>query len=472
MMSLSAYHGDQYCDGITRRELFRVGGIGLGGITLSHLLSLQETAAGSVDSKRKRKVRAKSVVILYLSGGPSQLDMWDMKPEAPQEVRGTFRPIPTNVPGIHVSEHMPRMARLADKYTIVRSMSHNEADHIKGGFWVWTGGRLQRPVIQASGMKREDRPHVGSILHKLLGAPPTMPPFVMVPEYVSPVGEPRPGQYAGFLGATYDPYLIDSDPNLRDYTPGALKPHRDAPLPRLKNRRALLGNINRQAKHLERTVAVQSLDQYYAKAFSLISSSAAQRAFDVTDEPAETRDRYGRHIFGQSTLIARRLVEAGVRLVQVNFIRHDNAKGGQGYDSHSVPPSPPHLPWAKTELLPPTDAAFAALIEDLAKRGLLDETLVVMMGEFGRTPRFNSNGGRDHWPQCYSLVLAGAGLPGGRVYGKSDKTAAYPISDPVSPEQILATLYHLVGVDPHREVHDQQNRPYRLVEAEPVYGLL
>ena len=204
----------------------------------------------------------------------------------------------------------------------------------------------------------------------------------------------------------------------------------------------------------------------------LVSSPAAQRAFDISAESPITRNRYGRHIFGQSTLIARRLVEAGVRLVQVNFIRHDNAKGGQGYDSHSVPPNPPHLSWAKTELLPSTDNAFAALLEDLADRGLLDETLVLMMGEFGRTPRFNKNGGHDHWSQCYSLIMAGAGIPGGRIYGSSETIAAVPTSDPVSPEALLATLYHLIGLDPRSEIHDQQNRPYRLIEAEPVFGLL
>ncbi|MEX2286305.1 MAG: DUF1501 domain-containing protein [Planctomycetaceae bacterium] len=479
MLSFSAGTGNRYCDGLTRRELMRVGGIGFGGITLSSLLRAQQAFAGNRSSAIATNVggqpsspRARSVIILYLSGGPSQLDMWDMKPQAPAEIRGTFRPIDTNVPGISICEHMPRMARLADQYTIVRSMSHDEADHIKGGYLVWTGGRLTRPIVQASAMKREDRPHIGSILSTLLDSPPTMPPFVMLPEYVSPVGMPRPGQYGGFLGATHDPYLVDSDPNLADYSPGSLKPVRDVAQLRLDNRRALLAQFERQASYLEQTAAVRNLDPYFEKAFSLVSSPAAQLAFDVSAESDKTRDRYGRHIFGQSTLIARRLVEAGVRLVQVNFIRHDNAKGGQGYDSHSVPPSPPHLPWAKNELLPPTDNAFAALIEDLFERQMLDETLVLMMGEFGRSPRFNKDGGRDHWPGCYSLVMAGAGIPGGRVFGSSDKITSAPLSDPVSPEGLLASVYHLVGVDPATEIHDRQSRPYRLVDGEPVPGLL
>ena len=475
MLSSFVPGGDRYCDQVSRRELLRIGGLGLGGLSLVSLLGQETPTAQAASSSRtpnRAAGRAKSAIVLYLSGGPSQLDMWDLKPHAPEEIRGTFRPIATNVPGIHVSEHMPRMARLADRYTIVRSMSHQESDHIRGGYWVWSGGHLGRPVVQASGMDRADRPHFGSVLHKLMGASRTMPPFVMVPEYVSPVGVPRPGQNSGFLGAAFDPYLIDSDPNLPGYTPGPLRRGRELSPRRLSHRQSLLAAINQRARYLERTAAGRDLDPYFTKAFDLISSTDAQRAFDVEAESRATRDRYGRHIFGQSTLIARRLIEAGVRLVQVNFIRHDNAKGGQGYDSHSVPPNPPHLKWAKEELLPPTDNAFSALIEDLCDRGLLDETLVIMMGEFGRTPRFNKDGGRDHWPRCYSLVIAGGGIAGGRVYGASDRIAAYPTANPVSPAQLLATVYHQFGIDSHAELLDRQQRPHRLVEADPIFALL
>lgn len=397
--------------------------------------------------------------------------MWDLKPQAAAEIRGEFKPVSTNVPGLQISEHMPRMARLADKYAIVRSMSHNEGDHIRGGYWVMTGGRLLRPIVQASGMKREDRPHIGSALDYLLGSANKLPSFVTVPEFTSPVGVPRPGQYAGFLGPAHDPYLIHSDPNLPDYDPGPLQANPSSSQRRMSARRSLLNVLEGHLRDL-RSPVVESMDSYKERAFDLISSPQAQRAFDVSAESARTRDRYGRHVFGQSTLVARRLVEAGVRLVQVNFMRHDNGKGGQGYDSHSVPPSPPHLPWAKAELLPPTDAAFAALVEDLSDRGLLDETLVVMMGEFGRTPKFNINAGRDHWPQCYSLVLAGGGVKGGFVYGSSDKIAAYPASDPVGPEDLLATIYHQLGVDPHIALRDQQGRPHHLTNGQPVRGLL
>jgi hypothetical protein len=410
--------------------------------------------------------RARSVVILYLSGGPSQLDTWDLKPDAPEEIRGTFRPIRTSVPGIQVCEHLPHMARLAQRYTIVRSMSHADTNHVSATYWTMTGSRLTRSVIQRSGMARNDHPHPGSVAARELPAPGRVPAFVMVPEFISPVGVARPGQHAGFLGARFDPYLVDSDPNTPTYSPGALGCSEGLSPDRLAQRRGLLGR-------LQNDLAVPpEADDYRARAFDLVSSPVAQQAFDLSREPDRTRDFYGRHTFGQSCLLARRLIEAGVRLVQVNFVRHDNGKGGQGYDSHGVPPNPPHLAWLQNELLPPTDAGFAALVEDLDMRGLLGETLVVMMGEFGRTPRFNRYGGRDHWSSCYSLVLAGGGIAGGRVHGASDRIAAQPERDPVSPGDLLATVYHLLGIDHRMYLTDLSDRPVPLVEGTPVKGLL
>jgi hypothetical protein len=393
--------------------------------------------------------------------------MWDLKPEAPAEVRGTFRPISTCVAGTQISEQLPRMARLADKYAIIRSVTHSDPNHPAAAYWMMVGSPMQRAAPQVVTMSREDRPHPGSVLAKLLPPPPALPSFVMVPEAISPVGPERPGQYAGFLGAAYDPYRVNSDPNLPTYSAGALSHVQDVTLRRLEDRRELLDQIDRQARLLDRTAAAHALDPHYARAFDLLSSPAAQRAFDITAEPTQTRDRYGRHVFGQSVLLARRLVEAGVRLVHVNWVRHDNGKGGQGYDSHRD-----HLEWAKSQLLPPTDAAFAALVSDLAERGLLKETLVIMMGEFGRTPRFNSNGGRDHWPWCFSVVMAGGGVQGGRLHGASDKIGAYPTSSPVTPQDLMATLYHCLGVDPHTVIYDLQHRPYVLVEGTPVHSLL
>ena len=329
------------------------------------------------------------MIILFLSGGPSQLDTWDLKPDAPEEIRGTFKPIPTTVPGIQVCEHLPRSARLAKHFTIVRSMSHEDTDHVSATYWAMTGGRLLRPVIQKTGMARNDRPHLGAVLARELGGRNGAPPFVMVPEFVSPVGVARPGQHAGFFGPRFDPYLIASDPSEPDYSPGTVQRAGNLSLQRLDARKALLAELDRPADPAGKGEAVGNLDAYRARAFDLVSSTAAQKAFDLSHETQTTRERYGRCTFGQSCLVARRLVEAGVRLVQVNFVRHDHAKGGQGFDSHSTPPNPPHLPWLKERLLPRTDAGFAALIEDLVDRDLLRETLVVMFGEFGRTPRFN-----------------------------------------------------------------------------------
>jgi hypothetical protein len=453
--------------GWTRREAIRVGAVGLGGLTLPKLLRLQDALGASPEAGSRTRGRAKSAIVLFLSGGPAHQDMWDLKPDAPEAVRGTFRPIDTNVAGILVSEHMPRMARLADKYAIVRSVHHPQADHPAAAYWMMVGSPIARPARDAGFMSRADRPHPGSALAKLLGANPAMPPFVMIPEAIQPNGPERAGQFAGFLGAEFDPYRINSDPNLPDYSPGALRPDPEVGAIRLSRRRDLLGAVDDPSARRDGPEPAQDMDAYYAKAFGLIASPAAQKAFDIRAEPEADRDRYGRHVFGQSVLLARRMVEAGVRLVHVNWVRHDGGKGGQGYDSHRD-----HLAWAKDQLLPPTDAAFSSLVEDLDARGLLDETLVVMLGEFGRTPKFNKNGGRDHWPHCFSVVMAGGGIKGGRVLGASDRLAAYPAADPVTPGDLTATLYHALGVDPHSPIHDQQNRPYALAEGEPLRALL
>ncbi|HMC89697.1 MAG TPA: DUF1501 domain-containing protein, partial [Gemmataceae bacterium] len=371
------------------------------------------------------------------------------------------------VPGIQISEHLPRSARLVDKFALVRSVHHATANHPAASYWMMVGSPIARAAPQSVTMSREDRPHPGSVLARLQPGSEAVPSFVMIPEAISPVGPERPGQHAGFLGAAYDPYRINSDANLPGYSAGALSPRPELPTARLSARRSLLRQLARQSRSLDQASVSRPLDPNLVRAFDLVSSSAAQHAFDINAEPDKVRERYGRHVFGQSVLLARRMVEAGVRLVHVNWVRHDNAKGGQGYDSHRD-----HLRWCRTELLPPTDAAFASLLEDLSERGLLDETLVILMGEFGRTPRFNKQGGRDHWPQCFSVVLAGGGIRGGQVYGSSDKIAAFPTSNPVSPEDLIATLYTCLGVDPHTLIYDQQNRPYPLVDGRPVQGLL
>ena len=464
MLTIASSHGVQHCDGLTRRDILRAGALGFGGLSLPGLFALENQGAASTRTNSRR--RARSVILLFLSGGPSHLDMFDLKPDAPEEIRGTFRPVATRAPGMSISEHLPRMARVADKFSIIRSVQHTTGNHPAAAYWMMVGSPMTRLAPQIVTMSREDRPHPGSVLTKFMRSPGTVPSFVMVPEAISPVGPERPGQHAGFLGAAYDPYRVNSDPSRASYNPGSLNPAAEVTRPRLDQRRTLLDQVNRQARYLEQTSVAQVLDPYYTRAFDLISSPAAQRAFDIAAEPDRTRDRYGRHIFGQSVLLARRLVEAGVRLVHVNWVRHDNGPGGQGYDSHRD-----HLNWARQELLPPTDAAIASLLEDLSERGLLEETLVIVMGEFGRTPRFNTNGGRDHWPNCFSVVLAGGGIRGGRVFGASDRIGAYPTTVPVSPQDLLATMYHCLRIDRHTLIHDLQDRPFPLVEGTPILTL-
>ncbi|MCS7017298.1 MAG: DUF1501 domain-containing protein [Gemmatales bacterium] len=461
MMELTVSGGVRFCDGYTRREMLQVGALGAMGLSLPQLLHQLAHA-------KSRRAQARSVIILFLSGGPSHLDTFDMKPDAPEEIRGTFRPISTKVPGLHICEHFPRTSRLADRLVVIRSMHHTSGNHPAASYWMMTGSPIARPAPQSVTLSREDRPHLGSVLAKFLGARRRgVPAYVTVPELISPVGPPRPGQHAGFLGAAYDPYRVDSDPNLPDYSPGELRLTAELDAGRLQARRSLLEAVNRQAQVLADADNVAGLDPYLAQAFDLVTSAAAQSAFDIEREPPAVRDRYGRHTFGQSVLLARRLIEAGVRLVQVNWVRHDNGKGGQGYDSHRD-----HLAWCEKELFPPTDAAFASLLEDLEARGLLEETLVVLMGEFGRTPRFNSNAGRDHWPQCFTVVLAGGGLPGGIVYGASDRIGAFPTAQPVTPQDLFATIYHRLGLDPEALIYDQQGRPYHLAQGQPISALL
>jgi hypothetical protein len=462
MIRIELNRGIRHCDGLTRREALRIGALGIGGLTLPRLLQCQAQASAANPS-----ARAQSVIVLFLSGGPSHLDTWDLKPNAPAEIRGSFQPISTSVPGIQICEHLPRMAQLADKYTIIRSMRHGNGNHPAAAYWMMVGSPMTRAAPQVVTMSREDRPHPGSVISALQTHHPALPAFVMAPEAISPVGPERPGQHAGFLGAAHDPYRVNSDPNSPNYSPGSLDPAPGVGSARLHDRQGLLDLLGQHAGYLSETSAGQTLNPYYTRAFDMISSPAAQQAFDLDREPPASRDRYGRHIFGQSALLARRLVEAGVRLVHVNWVRHDNGPGGQGYDSHRD-----HLNWSRTELMPPTDAAFSSLVEDLHERGLLHQTLIVMMGEFGRTPRFNSGGGRDHWPNCFSVVTAGGGVRGGLVLGASDSIGAFPSTTAYSPQELMATLYHCVGIDPHSSIHDMQSRPYHLVDGTPIQELL
>lgn len=446
--------------GVTRREmLLRFGEAGFG-LSLPLLLQARPAAAGGG--------KAKSCIFLFLSGGASQYETFDPKPNAPLEYRGTFNPIRTNVAGIDISEHLPLLARQADKYALIRSMNHKDGGHPSGCYWMTTGRQYPRAPARAAALSREDHPHHGSVV-SLLKPPDTraVPSFVMLPEQVNPNGPIRSGQHAGFLGSAYDPMVVNGDPHKADFASGELRVIQGLTGGRMMRRRALLEQANLRASLEEEPGAGAGLQPNYSQAFDILTGGRAARAFDLDQESSATRDRYGRHIFGQSTLMARRLVEAGVRLVAVNWVRHDSGAGGQGWDSHSH-----HLSWCKDELLPPTDRAVSSLLTDLDDRGLLDETLVVVTGEFGRTPKFNPNGGRDHWPQVFSVLVAGGGIRGGMVYGSSTPDGAYPAADPVSPGDLAATMYHCLGVPPHTEILDRLDRPFPIAEGQVLQRLL
>lgn len=445
---------------VTRREMLVRFGEAAFGLTLPALLAAHPAAAGAG--------RARACILLFLSGGASQYETWDLKPGAPSDIRGTFKPIRTNVPGIEICEHMPRLARMADRYALIRSMSHTEGNHPAGCYWMITGRKYPRATARSVAMSREDHPHYGSALSVLRPAErSSVPPFVMLPEQINPNGPIRAGQHAGFLGAAHDPMVINGDPNSPDFTPGELRVSDRLVDGRLARRRALLEQANLRARLEEEAGAGFGIQPHYARAFDLLTGGEAARAFDVSLESPATRDRYGRHIFGQSVLMARRLVESGVRLVAVNWVRHDDGPGGQGWDTHST-----HLDWCKDELFPPTDRALSSLLQDLHDRGMLEETLVLVTGEFGRTPRFNKDGGRDHWPHVFSVLAAGGGIRGGQAYGSSTPDGTYPASDAVSPGDLAATLYHCMGIPSGAELHDRLERPIPLVDGEVIRGLL
>lgn len=437
------------CDGrdrFTRREWLQAGSIGLGGLTLPQLLAHRARAAPSA-----RSPRAKSVIIFGLLGGPAQHDTWDPKPDAPAEVRGPFGTIHTRTPGLRVGELMPETAALTDKIAVLRAVVTNDNAHSSSGYQMLTGVP-HLPPNQESATPRppNNSPTLGAIVRYLHPAVGGLPSAVTLPEHIWNDGNfPWPGQDAGLLGRRHDPWLIHCDPADAAFQVGALAPPADVPAARVSDRRGLLAQIDRLP------AGTETYDASTRKAFELVTSGAARIAFDIGRESPKLRDRYGRSRFAQSCLLARRLVEAGVSLVQVNWTRIPNLPNQGGWDTHAS-----HNQSARQFLMPMMDRAFSALLTDLADRGLLDETLVVWFGEFGRTPRFNGNGGRDHWGHVFSLALAGGGVRGGTVYGASDRQAAYPIDGRVEPRDLIATVLHLLGFAPDVELQDTENRPF------------
>ena len=452
----------------SRRYFLQAGSLGLLGLTLPQLI--QSRLMAEEDSQANNTPKAKACILLFMWGGPAHQDTWDLKPKAPAEVRGPFRPISTQTPGIQICEHFPQLSQRTDRLAIIRSMTHADVNHTTSTHYLLTG---KKPPI--SGDLRDDWPHIGAILSKLNRGEGPLPPFVSmrpklentVPRFV----EQSHGQFAGWLGQQYDPLTIDSNPGLKNYSVGDFLLPTDVDSHRFARREQLLHRMESSLSPLERTASVASMDSHYQKAFELLKSKTGKDAFDLSQESEEMRDRYGRNSHGQSVLQARRLIERGVPLVTV-FWPNDGIKNVSVYwDTHSR-----NFIDLKDRLMPVADKAFSTLLDDLDEKGMLDETLIVWTGEFGRTPKIgqrNSNAGagkdgRDHWPNCFTSVLAGGGIKGGQVYGSSDRHAAYPASNAVHPQDLVATIYQQLGVPADLEFHDNQGRPLVICPGQSI----
>ncbi len=416
--------------------------------------------------------RARSCILIYLLGGPPHLDMFDLKPDAPKEVRGPFEPIATNVPGVQICELLPQLARITDKYSLIRSVSHPNSNHTPMIYYTLTGRPTAQPLLDNDirPPQRSDFPHVGSVLAKFKATPSSLPGFIALPELAirsSTQGEfkrvrnPLRGGAAGFLGPKFDPLSVNGEPGTREAIPALALPD-GVSADRFETRAALLSVLD----HPARSSAARAMHDVQQQAVLL--TGAANRgtfpAFSLDDEPAELRDRYGRHRFGQTMLLARRLAEAGVPMISIHF---NEMTVCDGWDTHSK-----NFDALKSELLPMVDQSLSALLEDLDRRGRLSETLVACLGEFGRTPKINGNAGRDHWGDCGSALLAGGGILGGQVLGASDSIGAYPVSDKVDPVDIHATLYHCLGLEPELKIHDELQRPWDISTGQVLSRLL
>lgn len=452
--------GARLCDGVSRREMLRVGGLSLGGLSLASLLA-QTANAGSGGT-------AKSVIVFGLVGGPPQHETWDPKPEAPEEIRGEFGAIPSRTPGLRVGELMPKTAQLTDRIAVLRAVSTGDNAHSSSGYQMLTGVPHQ-PLSRENAEPKppNDWPSLGAITRVLRDRPGRLPAAMTLPEHIWNDGnKPWPGQDAGFLGRRFDPWLLHCQPHESSFNVPGLALIDDLPTARFDSRRDLLTQMNQTVDRLVASPAVRDYGVHAQKALDLISGQA-RKAFDLNSETQATRERYGINRFAQSTLLARRLVEAGVSLVQVNWTRVKGHENQGGWDTHKK-----HSHSLKTHLMPTMDQAFSALIEDLEQRGLLDETLVLWFGEFGHTPKFNKNAGRDHWGHGFSLAMAGGGIRGGVVHGRSDKHAAYPVEGVVRPRDILATVFHCLGFPPETEMHDPFGRPLPISRGKVIEAIL
>ncbi|MEC9003864.1 MAG: DUF1501 domain-containing protein [Planctomycetota bacterium] len=462
-----------------RREILQAGGAGLLGLNLPGLLAAEQATP-------RRQPRAKSVIFMFLFGGPSQLESFDMKPTAPEKIRGPFKPTPARSPDLKICEHLSRLAAISDKYAVVKTMSHSYNDHSGAGHYIQTGHRWNIPIGGGFNVTPNDWPSMGSVVkqHDLQHAGQAhleLPSYVVVPNSLGRLQDykvqlRRPGETAGWLGRSYDPlntvidkrdskdnpYFRDCTDEELDFAISGLQPRAGISLDRIKGRASLLDQFNQQRHMAENALNIDAMDQFRKRALDLVASDKTRQALDLQQEASSLRDQYGRHLFGQSTLMARRLVEAGVRFVTVHY----DCVDGYSWDSHRT------SNYLEKNLLPTFDQALSALLTDLEQRGLLDETLVVAMGEMGRTPKANDKWGRGHWSTLFPAVLAGAGIQGGLVYGETDRDAGYATSRPTSPEDLAATIYDALGIDYQGRIYDRFGRPHNLVNGgQPVYEL-
>jgi len=437
----------------TRRSILQLGCSGFLGLGLEGWL---HSPVQAYSATRKPK----SVILVFQTGAPSHIDTLDPKPQAPTEIRGEFGVSKTPIPGVLLSEHLPLLAARAHKMTLVRSFAHKDNNHTAATHHLLTGS-LQPGVRFDKPLSRDDWPCYGAGTAYLAPPPEGIPSGVTLPTFLGEGPLVWPGQHGGFLGPKYDPWQIKSNPNLKSFKVDHVELPAGLSISQLNDRVSLLGSLNAAQEELARSAEGKRLGDQQKKAIALLSSGVVARAFDLSKEPERTKERYGRHMFGQSLLLSRRLVQAGVRVVQANM------GSVQNWDSHDN-----NFNRLKRDLLPPLDRGVAALMDDLYETGMIDDVMVVVMGEFGRTPKVDSkNAGRDHWAACFSGAFFGGGVRAGQVLGQSDKTGAFPITVPYSPDDMGATIYHALGIDPNLEIRDRQDRPVQLNRGKIMHDL-
>ena len=451
MLHVNGSDHHKYCDGLSRRSFMKVGALSAAGLTLSDFLRVKAQATAT--NPNSQSTRDTAVILIWLDGGPTHMDTYDIKTEAPSEYRGPVSVTQTNVPGIQICDLMPRQARQMDRLSIVRSMHHSTGDHFAGAHWMLTG------YHGSNAARREPQyPSIGAVTARLRGANQEgLPPYVSVP-YASTVGI-RPGYLSGaYLGTSYNPFQVNSDPNRPNFTVQNLGLPGGVTVEQLENRRNLLSTFDTMSRDLDQSGTIGTMDHFQQEAFEMITGPRARDAFNIAAEDPRTRDRYGRHNWGQSTLLARRLVESGVTFVSIHM---------GGWDNHS------NIEQAMQRSLPVYDRAIGSLMEDLVDRGMYDRVAVCVCGEFGRTPRVNGNAGRDHWGRSGFCILGGGGIRGGQVIGATNIKGEHPVEQPVGPADMLATLYHILGIDTSRTFTDNSGRPHQIVrDGRPIAGLV